>query len=121
MEVAGAFLPADNKVINILSIYKDRLSVNMDNYHNIYGFCEMQSKTQKQLKFKIVEKTKEKGQKKTQEVTGSTCGPAYDLDGHIRILNDIDQVECVSKLEKKNEKIGNYCITGESRGMWRSL
>ena len=46
----------------------------MDNYFQIYGFCESQSKNKKNLKFKIVEKSKEKGTKKTQEVTGSTCG-----------------------------------------------
>ena len=38
----------------------------MDNHPNIFGFCEMQSKVQKNLKFKIVEKTKEKGQKNTR-------------------------------------------------------
>ena len=36
----------------------------MDSNPDIYGFCEMQSKTQKNLKFKIVEKTKEKEPKK---------------------------------------------------------
>ena len=38
----------------------------MDNYNTVYGFTEMQSKTQKNLKFKIVEKSKEKGGKKSR-------------------------------------------------------
>jgi hypothetical protein len=102
----GEFKETDKKIVRQLSIYKDRLRVNMDNYFQIYGFCESQSKNQKSLKFKIVEKSKEKGTKKTQEVTGSTCGPAYDLEGHINILKKLDSVEIVSELQKKSDKIG---------------
>ena len=102
----GEFQLADKKVVSILATYKDKERVTMDRYHNIYGFCEMQSKTQKNLKFKIVEKTKEKGGKKTQEVTGSTCGPAYDLEGHISILKKLDEVGIVESLEKKMDKLG---------------
>jgi len=102
----GEFLPADKKTVSYLATYKDRRRVNMDDYHDIYGFCEMQSKTQKHLKFKIVEKTKEKGTKKTQEVTGSTCGPAYDLEGHINILKKLDQTDTTEKINQKSEKLG---------------
>ncbi len=103
---SGSFVEADKKEVGVLATLKDKKKIMMDNNPNIYGFCEMQSKTQKNLKFKIVEKTKEKGSKKTQEVTGSTCGPAYDLEGHIRILKSLDYVEAVSKLQKKMDKIG---------------
>ena len=102
----GTFTEADKKEVSVLATLKDKKKIMMDSNPDIYGFCEMQSKTQKNLKFKIVEKTKEKGTKKTQEVTGSTCGPAYDLEGHIRILKALDYVEIVSKLQKKTEKIG---------------
>ena len=102
----GEFIPTDKKVIRILATYKDKKRVNMDNYYQIYGFCEMQSKTQKTLKFKIVEKNKEKGKKKTQEVTGSTCGPAYDLEGHINILRKLDNINMIEKIETQGEKIG---------------
>ena len=53
----------------------------MDNHPQVFGFVEMQSKTQKNLKFKIVEKTKEKGIKKHRKLPVPTCGPAYDLEG----------------------------------------
>ena len=104
--IEGQIEEADKKLVRFFASYKDIKRVNMDNYNKVYGFCEMQSKTQKNLKFKIVEKIKEKGGKKTQEVTGSTCGPAYDLDGHIAILRDLDKSDTVIKLEKKNPKIG---------------
>jgi len=102
----GQFMEADKKEVSVLATIKDKKKIMMESNSDIYGFCEMQSKTQKNLKFKIVEKNKEKGTKKTQEVTGSTCGPAYDLEGHIRILKSLDYTDMVSKLQKKTEKIG---------------
>jgi hypothetical protein len=77
----------------------------MDNHPSyLWVSVRCSQKYRKNLKFKIVEKTKEKGTKKTQEVTGSTCGPAYDLEGHLNILRKIDHIGIVDKIHREKPR-----------------